>query len=53
MEKQPPLIKRDALFLLDRSLAIGDGVRALYLKDDDNIARLGVLNKICIIEKSF
>jgi hypothetical protein len=45
MEKQPLLIKRDAFFLLDLSLAIGDGVRALYLKRDDNIARLGVLNE--------
>jgi hypothetical protein len=45
VEKQPLLMKRDALFFLDLSLDIGDGVRALHLKRDDNISCLGVLNE--------
>jgi hypothetical protein len=53
VKKQPLLMKRDALFFLDLSLDIGDGVRALHLKHDDNISRPGFLMKICIIEKSF
>jgi len=35
IEKQPLLIKRDAFLLLDLSLDIGEGVRALHLKRDD------------------
>ncbi len=45
VEKQPLLMKRDVFFLLDLSLDIGDGVRALHLKCDDNISRPGVLNE--------
>jgi hypothetical protein len=45
IEKQALLIRRDAFLLLDLSLDMGKGVRALHLKRDDNISRLAVLNE--------
>ncbi len=44
IEKQQLLSRKDAFILLDLSLDISDGIRALHLKPDDNIGH-PVLNR--------